>query len=108
MDRREFNTWLATAGLLGATGIPFGIRDAMAQAKAGTLNSIVQPEPPTLILGLNQQGPTQTVAGKIYESLLTYGFDLAPMPSLADSWTLADDGKTYTFKLAKGVTWHDG
>jgi peptide/nickel transport system substrate-binding protein len=108
MDRREFNTWLATAGLLGAAGIPFSIAGAQAQTKPGTLNSIVQPEPPTLILGLNQQGPTQTVAGKIYESLLTYGLDLAPMPGLADSWTISEDGKTYTFKLAKGITWHDG
>ena len=42
----------------------------------GTLNMLVQPEPPTLMLGLNQLGPTQFVAGKIYQSLLTYGPDL--------------------------------
>jgi peptide/nickel transport system substrate-binding protein len=30
------------------------------------------------------------------------------MPGLADSWDIAADGKTYTFHLRSGVTWHDG
>lgn len=81
---------------------------AMAQTKGGTLNAIVNPEPPILMLGLNQQGPTQYVAGKIYESLLTYDTKLAPKPGLAESWTISDDGLVYSFKLRSGVTWHDG
>lgn len=76
--------------------------------KGGTLNVIVQPEPPILVLGLNQQGPTQTVAGKIYEGLLRYDHRLTPMPGLAESWTVSDDGLVYTFNLRKNATWHDG
>ncbi|HEU0164567.1 MAG TPA: ABC transporter substrate-binding protein, partial [Thermomicrobiales bacterium] len=30
------------------------------------------------------------------------------VPSLADSWEIAADGRTYTFHLHKGVTWSDG
>ncbi|MBP2228425.1 peptide/nickel transport system substrate-binding protein [Azospirillum agricola] len=97
---------LAIPALSGLTAAP-----AMAQetpVKGGVLNSIVQPEPPTLMLGLNQQGPTQTVAGKIYQGLLTYDQKLNPLPSLAKSWTVSPDGLTYTFKLFENVTWHDG
>jgi len=54
-------TWLLTSGAVHA------------QTQGGTLTAIVQPEPPTLMLGLNQQAPTQYVAGKIYQSLLLYG-----------------------------------
>ena len=108
MNRREFNTLMLAASAFGAIEIPLGITGADAAGRGGTLNSIVQPEPPTLILGINQQGPTQTVAGKIYQSLLTYGFDLKPLPSLAERWEVSEDGKTYTFHLAQGVTWHDG
>jgi peptide/nickel transport system substrate-binding protein len=48
------------------------------------------------------------VAGDIYESLLRYDFDLKPEGQLAESWDISDDGKTYTFKLRDGVTFHDG
>lgn len=97
---------LAIPALSGLTASPATAQET--PVKGGVLNSIVQPEPPTLMLGLNQQGPTQTVAGKIYQSLLTYDQKLNPLPSLAKSWTVSPDGLTYTFKLFENVTWHDG
>ncbi len=69
---------------------------------------MIQPEPPGLMMGLVQNGPTQMVAGNIYEGLLRYNPKLEPQPSLAESWTISEDGKVYSFKLKKGVTWHDG
>ncbi|RYX92019.1 MAG: ABC transporter substrate-binding protein [Bradyrhizobiaceae bacterium] len=74
----------------------------------GTINAVIQPEPPGLMLALVQNGPTQMVSGNIYEGLLRYNKKLEPQPGLAESWTISDDSKTYTFKLKQGVTWHDG
>ncbi len=92
--------------IAGASGLM--PRAVLAQKRGGALNAILNPEPPILVLGLNQQAPTQLVAGKIYQGLLRYDFDLKPLPSLAKSWTVSPDGLTYTFKLEEGVKWHDG
>ncbi len=74
----------------------------------GVINAVIQPEPPSLMLAQIQNGPTQMVAGNIYEGLLRYSPKLEPQPGLAESWTISDDAKVYTFHLKKGVTWHDG
>jgi peptide/nickel transport system substrate-binding protein len=74
----------------------------------GRANVAIQPEPPSLMLGLVQNAPTQQIAGNIYEGLLRYDTDLNPMPSLAKSWEVSEDGLTYTFHLQEGVKWHDG
>ena len=43
-----------------------------------------------------------------YESLLDFDKHGKLVPSLAESWTLSPDGKSYVFKLRKGVKFHDG
>ena len=44
----------------------------------------------------------------IMEGLVTFDADLKPVPSLAQSWTISQDGRIYTFKLRPGVKWSDG
>ncbi|QET00698.1 ABC transporter substrate-binding protein [Cupriavidus pauculus] len=86
----------------------FTSASAFAQTAGGTLSGIVQPEPPILVSAMNSQAPTQYIAGKIYQGLLTYSPDLKPQPELAKSWKISPDGLTYTFELQSGVKWHDG
>jgi peptide/nickel transport system substrate-binding protein len=85
---------------------------AMAQGVApkrgGTLNTVLSPEPPILILGVNNQGPTLLCASKIYQSLFKFSPTLEPLPQLAKSYELSDDKRTYTFHLQENVKWHDG
>lgn len=48
------------------------------------------------------------VQGNVYEGLTAINRDLDVVPGLAESWSVSDDGLTYTFKLRSGVTFHDG
>jgi len=48
------------------------------------------------------------ISNQVYEGLLRFDQgDLTLKPSLAESWTVSDDGTVYTFKLRKGVRFHD-
>ncbi len=44
----------------------------------------------------------------IYDYLVEVLPDSTVGPNLATGWTVSDDGLTYTFTLAEGVTFHDG
>lgn len=105
--RRNF---LKSVGMAGAT-LGLAHLPAWAQQdirRGGTLNIVIQPEPAMLNLAINQQTPTDQVASKMLLGLFVYGFDLKPIPNLVESWDMSQDGLTYTFKLHRGVTWHDG
>ncbi|MGJ8546288.1 MAG: ABC transporter substrate-binding protein [Sulfitobacter sp.] len=73
------------------------------------LTVALQLEPPHL-------DPTSAAAGAIdsvlysnvFEGLTRFMGDGAIVPGLARSWDISEDGLTYTFHLADGVTFHDG
>lgn len=44
----------------------------------------------------------------IFLGLVTEDAMSEPIPGAAESWTISDDGLTYTFKLRQGATWSDG
>ena len=50
----------------------------------------------------------QVIEGTIYEGLTTLDETLTIAPGLAASWEISADGKTYTFRLREGVTFHSG
>lgn len=110
MKRQTFTLmtrWLVIGFLCGMT--VFGIsHSVLAQKSGGTLVILVKPEPPTLASYVSTSGPVGQVSTKVYEGLLEYDFDHNPLPGLAKSWEISEDGLTYTFKLQEGVKWHDG
>src|SRR5215471_15302127 len=49
------------------------------------------------------------VVQNIYERLVWYdGAEMQPVPWLANSWGVEDDGRRYIFKLRQGIKFHDG
>jgi peptide/nickel transport system substrate-binding protein len=100
--------------MAAAAGTPVLMRasDALAQGVAprrgGTLQTILSPEPPVLQIGVNNQGPTLVAAPKMFQGLMTFSPTLEPIPVLAKSWTISDDGKEYVFRLQENVKFHDG
>jgi len=50
----------------------------------------------------------QDILNMIYDTLLYSPFQEKPEPWLATSAEMSPDGRTWTFRLRPGVTWHDG
>lgn len=50
----------------------------------------------------------EIVYANVFEGLTRITATGEVAPALAESWTISDDGKTYTFKLHTGVKFHDG
>ena len=48
------------------------------------------------------------ITHNVLESLTTVTESGEVRPDLAESWSISDDGMTYTFKLMQGVKFHDG
>src|SRR3954464_3312081 len=108
-------------GGLGAAGLTtLAPRFALAQGRAETLLVVQELGPNSL--DMQGIGSNQTVNGlswNCYDRLLTYAsktladgtpsYDRATLaPELAESWEVAADGMSCTFKLRKNAKFHDG
>lgn len=52
---------------------------------------------------------SRAVGGLLFEGLLRVNPQTAALaPGLAHDWNVSEDGRTFTFHLRPGVTWHDG
>jgi peptide/nickel transport system substrate-binding protein len=50
----------------------------------------------------------EVLYANVFEGLTRIGPSGEVLPALAESWTVSDDGRVYTFKLRAGVKYHDG
>jgi peptide/nickel transport system substrate-binding protein len=58
--------------------------------------------------GTNRDANTDGVMAHIVEGLVAFREDTSIGPMLAESWTVSNEGKTYTFHLRQGVKFHNG
>jgi peptide/nickel transport system substrate-binding protein len=81
---------------------------ATAQIAGGTAVIAVSGDPGHLNPAISTAGPLHAVAGSLFNGLVSLDEAGMPQPDLAESWTVAPDGLSVTFRLRGGVTWHDG
>jgi hypothetical protein len=82
---------------------------AQDQPRAGgVLKAGLIGEAPTLDLHATTAVITQQITWHIYETLYTYDKNQNPIPMLAESHTVGDNGRRYTITLRKGVRFHNG
>jgi peptide/nickel transport system substrate-binding protein len=66
-------------------------------------------DPRTFNLIVSQEDSSTRAVGLLFESLAeTNRFTTEVQPSLAESWSVSKDGRTWRFKLRQGVQWFDG
>jgi peptide/nickel transport system substrate-binding protein len=95
----------------GALALAAGIAHAQTPKKGGTLNFAVVAEPPTLDCHGVSTFAFAHPGRPHYSTLLKFSgqYDVMKIVGdLAESWEMSPDGLSYTFKLFKGVKFHDG
>lgn len=74
--------------------------------RGGTLVAAISQDPGQLNPAITTAGAVHSAAELMYNGLVEIDENGKLVPELAESWTVKSGD--YTFKLRKGVTWHDG
>ena len=103
LSRRHLNALLAGLPMAGA------LPEALAQSRKDSVTIAMVLEPP----GLDPTTAPSAAIGEIVhynvlEGLTKIQMDGAVTPLLAENWGHTPDGKTYTFRLRKGLKFSDG
>ena len=102
-------TFLATACGVSTEDLESEDKPQTAKPKSGGTLRVGQQEPPGALdpVAVNSQAGL-TILGQTGEFLIWSDRELNPEPRLAESWKPNADGSVWTFKLRKGVKFHDG
>ena len=88
--------------------------DAAAQKSGGVLRRANDETPPSASVHEEGSNIVTTPFVPVFNNLVSFDATKsmsrpeAIVPDLATSWSWSADNKTLTFKLRRGVTWHDG
>jgi peptide/nickel transport system substrate-binding protein len=103
-SRMNAFTWLLAATILAAgPALAATPKDTVVMAKQ--IDFLITMDP-----GESFEAAGSEVIGNIYERLIAYDLkDVSKLKGeLAESWSVGADGKTYTFKMKKGIKFHLG
>src|ERR1700712_5856801 len=108
MSVRTIFKKLVTAAAIAALFAAAANMPVYAQKKGGQLRYAYVSGPGTLDPYVSSSAVELEVIHHLYDSLITVGENYETRPMIASSYTIADDRKTFTFKIRKGVKFHDG
>lgn len=105
LHRRALGAIALAAGLLAGITLP---AQAQEPKRGGTL-VIGSNQVPRHLNGAVQSGiATAMPSTQLFASPLRFDANWKPQPYLAESWQLAEDGKSLTLNLRKNAVFHDG
>jgi peptide/nickel transport system substrate-binding protein len=109
IDRREFLRAAALLGMTAALSSGLAPRSARAASNLSNVLTVGMPVPASLIDPLTV-GDTGGIClmSQTGEYLAVSDPDLHLIPALAESWLPNADGSIWTFKIRRGVKFHDG
>src|SRR5215510_9036973 len=93
---------ILTAVVVGSTV------DGQTPRRGGTLRIANTGEPPTLDYSATTVGVTSNIATAIFETPFAFDQSMRPQPMLVESHSMSSNGLTHTFKLRRGVLFHNG
>src|SRR5258706_3310934 len=96
---------LALAALAMTAGAPAA---AQARKDSAVIGMALEPAPGLDPTTAAAAAIGQVVHYNVLEGLMKIHMDGSVTPLLAESYSIDPDGKVYTFKLRKGVKYHDG
>ena len=105
--KRAFMGVATAAFVVSGVGVS---TEAFAQKKGGTMIYGVKAEPETYDIHATNAYGVMHYLPQHYSTLLTFNWDKFPEleGDVAESWNVSDDSLTYTFKIRKGIKFHDG
>jgi len=99
--------WMAALVAMGGLAGIWSV-EAQTPVAGGTLSFAAGADPDSLDPQNTQSNPGEQVNRMMYDNLVRFSTKMQLEPALAESWTSSKDGLTWTFKLRKGVRFHDG
>ena len=81
---------------------------ASAQQRGGTLIAAFSADPAGFDPVRGPSGMSHVVIEQVYSTLMLLDPDANPIPGLAASYEMSEDGLEYIFHLREGVTFHNG
>ena len=100
--------WMLTAGVVLSTAVLLvacGKADKEADAPT-TFSYVYGVDPSSLDYSVATRTSTTDIIGNVVDGLLENDEYGNLVPSLAEDWSVSQDGLTYTYKLRKGVKWY--